>query len=704
MQGTLADLDLASLAAVTSLGRSSLRLEVSDPTGGLIGHLVLKAGRVVSATAGEVHGRHAMRLIMRSTASTRFRLVHEPLDYVLSSALASVGELAELAELGKPRLARSSEEATAIEARRGARRPTSQSGSRIRMMQGRLDEFDLPTLLQVIAMGRSYVELEILNETGTKVGIVGVKAGHIVAARTRDRKGIEAISELMSSPKSFEFLAFRIDVELGPVEALGSVAEILVRSQAPAPRPPSPHEPAPPAEAVPIMEGSLSEFDVPMLLQTAACGRQHCALEVFDDDRVVGTIHVKSGIVVSAIAGTLTALPAIERLVGLQAPHRFRLNRITAEIGDHAPVGSISQVLLQLDSPPVPSHVPPPVAPPPSADFEQDMVTASPPLPATAPPGGHRDRGGPSSVAELLPVMEGNLADFDIRTLLEALAVTRQHSYLQVLDRSQALIGELRIKAGMMISARASGHHGVDALKFLLGISPHVRFRVLTGVFDVDAPPLGSIHELLAVFAPRLGSPPERASRVIRAAIPISFFFGGAIVFFMLRGGGPAATLSRERPVTQLSVRSPAEVAAKEPRPAFAPPAPPPPPASPPPEPPSPAAGQAGSPPSPVVNPATPRAAEHEGTSPRRGEEVDPAAKHLEIGPTPDSPVHVGMRIQTAQMVLKHLGYDPGPIDNVYGALTRIAISKFQGDHALPRTAVLDDETWSAIVALLTRD
>jgi Putative peptidoglycan binding domain len=683
MQGTLADLDLASLAAVTSLGRSSLRLEVTDPAGALVGQLVLKAGRVVSATAGEAHGRHAMHVIMRSTASTRFRLMREPLDYVLSSALASVEELA---ELGSPRLARSSTGLPVAEARRPARR-SSQGATRVGMMQGRLDEFDLPTLFQVIGMGRSYVELVVLNETGAKVGIVGLKAGHVVSARTRDRNGLAAVSELMHAPKSFAFAAFRIDAELGQIEALGSVSEIILRSQAHAPPPPSRSEPPSITGTVPIMEGSLDEFDVATLLQTAACGRQHCALEICDDQRVVGTIHVKSGIVVSAGAGPLTAIAAIEHLIGLRAPHRFRMNRVTAAVGAHAPVGSVSQVLLQIDPLPVSVPVPPP---PPSPDFEQDAVTASPPASAPAPAAYRDDPVGRPIAAELLPVMEGNLADFDFRTLLEALAVTRQYSHLQILDRNHGLIGELRLKSGMMVSVHAEGRHGVDALKVLLGVAPHFRFRVLTGRFDVGATPLGSVHELLAVFAPRVVPPSERASRVIRAVIPISFFLGGAIVFFVIRGGGTTAT-SGEGAIVQMKSSPPAAITAKEAPQADSPS----PPASPPPASPPPAS------PPPVAQALAPGVSNHGETIHQAGA-AGPADEHLEPHLPPDRPVHAGTSIKVAQAALKRLGYDPGPSDNVYGTLTRSAILKFQADHALPRTGVLDGETWSAIVALLT--
>ncbi|HEX7839598.1 MAG TPA: DUF4388 domain-containing protein, partial [Kofleriaceae bacterium] len=104
--GTLADLDVASIAATTSLGRSSLRLELRAASGEPIGSLVLKAGRIVSATAGAARGHDALRVIMNAGSDARFQLAREPLDFALSSALASVDELGKLARgtTGPPRL------------------------------------------------------------------------------------------------------------------------------------------------------------------------------------------------------------------------------------------------------------------------------------------------------------------------------------------------------------------------------------------------------------------------------------------------------------------------------------------------------------------------------------------------------------------------------------------------------------------------
>ncbi|HMG55693.1 MAG TPA: peptidoglycan-binding domain-containing protein [Kofleriaceae bacterium] len=60
-----------------------------------------------------------------------------------------------------------------------------------------------------------------------------------------------------------------------------------------------------------------------------------------------------------------------------------------------------------------------------------------------------------------------------------------------------------------------------------------------------------------------------------------------------------------------------------------------------------------------------------------------------------------GVSIKNAQAAFKQLGYDPGPIDNVYGRATRNAVMRFQRAQHLPVTGILDEQTWSAIVGQL---
>lgn len=46
--------------------------------------------------------------------------------------------------------------------------------------------------------------------------------------------------------------------------------------------------------------------------------------------------------------------------------------------------------------------------------------------------------------------------------------------------------------------------------------------------------------------------------------------------------------------------------------------------------------------------------------------------------------------IREAQRALRDLGYDPGPIDGVFGPRTRTALAKYQTSERLPVTSDLD--------------
>ncbi|HEX3479543.1 MAG TPA: peptidoglycan-binding protein [Kofleriaceae bacterium] len=552
LSGTLADLDLAGIAAMTSLGRTSLRLELRASTGDLIGSMVLKAGRVVSATAGEIRGRAALRVLLRAAGDARFQLAPEPLDFVLSSALASVDELQHLARgtAGSSPAPRSAirgradddadpdddgdddgDDAACRDAAQPAdpgsqaRRAPTASG-RIAMMRGRLDEFDLVTLLQTLGIGRQLIEIEVRDRAGMPLGTVRVKSGKLVAAQAGAASGVGALSVLRLATECFEFAAYRIATEPRQLGALASVAEL------------GPAHARPPTSRPPTVSGA----DAPA-----------------PDDR------------------------------------------------------------------------------------------------AAAPPAGP-------------VVMEGSLMDFDVRTVLEVLAATRQQARLQILDPGQPPLGEVALKAGWILSSQAGALRGVPALAFLLAASPRLHFRVLSAADPAgDAALLGRVHELLA------GLPVARAARaastrILRWAIPISFALGGAIVVLATRGGAlPRGAQLRDRPAAPVP---PAELAAASPSaPDAAAPLVPAPPAPPPPPPPPTRSGAA------------------------------PGAPPDGLGLPVDSPS--GRRTQTAQAAIQQLGYDPGALDGILGARTRNAILRFQRAQHLRLTGALDPATWSAIAAQL---
>jgi len=55
--------------------------------------------------------------------------------------------------------------------------------------------------------------------------------------------------------------------------------------------------------------------------------------------------------------------------------------------------------------------------------------------------------------------------------------------------------------------------------------------------------------------------------------------------------------------------------------------------------------------------------------------------------------------IEAAQRKLKELGYDPGPVDGIWGKKTRAAVIQFQKDKRLEVTECLDSQTLAALMS-----
>jgi hypothetical protein len=382
----------------------------------------------------------------------------------------------------------------------------------------------------------------------------------------------------------------------------------------------------------------------------------------------------------SAAAGPFTGLRAIQHLIASHPRDRFRLVQLAGEIPEQVPLGPVSHVLLIIDAP-VPA---PPVTRLPTGPV-------APPRPPTHAPD---ERAGPPagspvalSAAPEAVLMEGKLSDFDVRTVLEVLAATRQQARLQILDSGQPPLGEIALKAGQIISGRAGNLQGRDALVFLLGASRRLWFRVVTASPDLASQnPLGSIHELLAGIEIGGVRRPEAMARALRWAIPLSFFVGGAIAIIVVRAGSHPSAEPHAAPGGHLApAMDPTGEAPRDRAP-------------------------------PIANTAQPARA---SSAPQVGSAAGSTVQLTEVPPTPppaqaapppasqaSSPPDparrsVGVSIQNAQTALKRLGYDPGPIDNAYGRQTRNAIMQFQRSQHLPATGVLDRDTWSAIVGQL---
>ncbi|HZJ57725.1 MAG TPA: peptidoglycan-binding domain-containing protein [Clostridia bacterium] len=57
----------------------------------------------------------------------------------------------------------------------------------------------------------------------------------------------------------------------------------------------------------------------------------------------------------------------------------------------------------------------------------------------------------------------------------------------------------------------------------------------------------------------------------------------------------------------------------------------------------------------------------------------------------------VGPEVEMLQRILFSIGINPGPIDGIFGPLTRNAVVRFQMDNGLVPDGIVGPETWAAI-------
>lgn len=639
LSGALSEADLPSVLGVTSLGRQTIRLEVFTASGAPIGHAVLKAGRVLLATAGVHTGRAALKVILSAPTSARFRIGRE--------AASPDGEPIALID----------DVLRSLPALPSSIPPPAPT--RIRVMDGSLRDFDVATLLQTVGSGRQYIELDVMDNDRRTIGSVLLKAGKILSAQSGSAEGIAAVRDLLEAPSDFGFAVYRLDARVGDIEPLGSIAQVLFDAE------PRERRVSPPPPRTPVLRGSLAEFDVPTILFTLAVARQFNCVELHDRDGIVGTIYAKAGMVISAATPQLQGLAAFQSLVRSPSQVQFSVFRVHSEVVEE-PLGSIYQLLAASEV----SHHSLVAVPEFSAVPERREFTNSDRL---------------TSVSQRVAIMVGSTTDFSVRTLMETLTEIRQRTVVELIQ-GDAMIGSVHVKAGKLLAARTETMSGIPAFRWLLSTPGHLQFRVFRspGESGHPAEPISSLYDLLSIptaaGAVGIGVEPEATHRA-RAQVPRYVWIATGIIaaaaaFLLIwrppprvsstetvasvetasqvtsipqAGGGPAA---RESDVTVPAVTVP-PAAAAVPAPAATVPAP------------------AASVPPPVV-------------------------VTVPAGPVPT--MSQTLSVWKAQVMLRKLGFVVGPIDNIYGKQTKAAVQEFQRAVTLPPTGILDEAT----VQLLT--
>ena len=73
------------------------------------------------------------------------------------------------------------------------------------VLNGRLSDFDVETLMQVFSLGRAQMVLEVLSPNGAVVGRVTLKGGQVLAVSAGRLSGVEALRRLLAEEGSSLF-------------------------------------------------------------------------------------------------------------------------------------------------------------------------------------------------------------------------------------------------------------------------------------------------------------------------------------------------------------------------------------------------------------------------------------------------------------------------------------------------------------------
>ncbi|HEY6723717.1 MAG TPA: DUF4388 domain-containing protein, partial [Polyangiaceae bacterium] len=103
-------------------------------------------------------------------------------------------------------------------------------GERIGVMQGRLSDFDLAQVLQVVGIGRQYVGVEVHNNNAV-AGTIYIKSGKVVSANAAGKQGKEAFFSLFQQGGG-SFYVFRSKVPGQLPEPIGALSGLMVEALA----------------------------------------------------------------------------------------------------------------------------------------------------------------------------------------------------------------------------------------------------------------------------------------------------------------------------------------------------------------------------------------------------------------------------------------------------------------------------------------
>jgi chromosome partitioning protein len=203
-----------------------------------------------------------------------------------------------------------------------------------------------------------------------------------------------------------------------------------------------------------LLEGSLEDIELANVVQTISVSRRSVALELREPGGAVfGTLVLKAGQIVSVASEGLSGIDALRKLVVARRPGRFLVYRATgADLREH--LGPVADVL-------------------------SNVLAGS----------------APSARGTVLA--QGSLEKFALRTVLEALSLSRQSVTIELFAADDSSIGALSMKSGQVLGARCGGETGMAAAGALLGERTEGRFVVTRDALAAHVEPLIALRALL---------------------------------------------------------------------------------------------------------------------------------------------------------------------------------------------------------------